>query len=98
MTCHTELDNKMVYKLLRALFGKSSVFNVSLNVYIKERAYSAERHSCPVLLLDRCKVSKVGPLNSFFCVLCRLTDVISVHSRHLLCVLKECYLLEKLLS
>ena len=98
MSCATQFHYEIVYKLLRLFFCKNASFHITLNVNIKEGRCSAERHCRTVLLLYRCKVRKVCPLDSFSRILCGHTDVIAVHSRHFLHLLQEVYLLEKLLG
>ena len=89
---HTAFHYQMVDQLLSLFLGQDSFFNISFNVDVKESRYTANAHCSTVLSLDCCKISEVQPLNSLFCVLSRLGNVIAVRLCHNFHFLKCFYL------
>ena len=72
VSCHPQLENEVVHKLLNSALGVGSVCKVTFCVYVYKCRRSAERHCGAVFFLDSGKVSEVGPLNGLPYVLCRL--------------------------
>ena len=97
---HTEFHYHVVNKLLCLFLCKGSVLKVSLNIDIKECGDTSNTHCSTVLSLDRCKISKVQPLECFFCVLSRLRNIKAIDLSHFFHLLQSadlvCDLLTKL--
>ena len=83
----------MVDKFLCFILCKNTGIHIPLNINIKECRYTADAHCCTVLCLDSCKISKIKPLNSFFCIGSRSGNIISVDLSHLFHSLKSLDLL-----
>ncbi len=90
----------MVNKLLCLFLCKSSVLKVSLNIDIKECGDTSNTHCSSVLSFDRCKISKVQPLECFLCILSRLGNIKAIDLSHFFHLLQStdliCNLLTKL--
>ncbi len=61
---NAQLHDHLVNKLLRLLLCERAVLQVALNEDVKERAHTAQRHGGTILVLNRTKVAKIGPLHS----------------------------------
>ena len=82
----------MIDQLLCLFLSDGSIFQISLNINIKESGYTANTHSCSVLGLYSCQISKIQPLNCFFCSFCRFGNIVSIDFSHLL-HLSKCLIL-----
>ena len=80
---HAEFHNHMVDQLLCLFFSQGAVLKITLDVDVEESRNTANAHCCAVLSLDRSEVSEIQPLNSLFCILCRLGNVVAVGLGHL---------------
>ena len=89
---HTKLHYEMIDQLLCLFLSDGSIFQISLNINIKESGYTANTHSCSVLGLYSCQISKIQPLNCFFCSFCRFGNIVSIDFSHLL-HLSKCLIL-----
>ena len=69
---HTEFHCHMVDEFLCFFLCQNAVFQISLNVNIKEGRYTSNTHGCTILCLNSCKVSEVYPLNCLFRIFSRL--------------------------
>ena len=79
---HTEFHNQMIDQLLCFCLCQCAIFQISFNIDIQERRDSSHAHRCTILCLNRCQVAKIQPLYCFFCILCRLGNIISISSCH----------------
>ena len=95
---HTEFHRHVIDELLRFAFRDHAVFQVALDVDVKERRDTAHGHRCAVLCLDRCQISEVQPLERLVRILRRLADVIAVDGGHFLHALERLDLLSELFA
>ena len=79
----------MVDQLLCLCLGEHTIFKVTLNVNIKESGDTADTHCSTVLGLNCGQISEVQPLNSLFCGLSRLGDIVAVRLSHNLHILQS---------
>ena len=90
---HPAFHDEMVDQLLCLCLCDRSVLQISLNINIEERRYTADAHRCPVLCLDRSEISKVQPLHCLMCIFRRLGNIIAVNRSHFLHLSKRTDLL-----
>ena len=74
----------MVDELLGLFLSEAAIFQISLNIDVKEGRHTANTHGCTVLGFHSCQISKVQPLYCFFCILGRLGNIKAVDLSHLL--------------
>ena len=86
---HTEFHYQMVDQLLCLSLGKGTVLKVTLNVNIKEGRDTANAHCSTVLGFNCGQISEVQPLNSLFCGLSRLGNIVAVRLSHNLHILQS---------
>ncbi len=83
-TNHTKLHYKLIHHFLYFFLGNQPIFQISLIIDVQERADSSKTHCRAILLLDRAKICKIGPLGCFQGVFRRLADIIAIGGRHFL--------------
>ena len=79
---HAQFHDQVVNHFLRFAFGDDAVFQVALDVDVKEGGDAAKAHRSAVLRFDGGEVGEVGPLYGFFGVGGRAGDVIAVAGGH----------------
>ena len=95
---HTAFHYQMVDQLLSFFLGQDTFFDISFDVDVEESRYTANAHCSTILGLDCCKISKVQPLNSLFCIFSRLGNVVAIRLCHNFHFLKCFYLICDLFS
>ena len=58
----------MIPKLLRAYFVEGAFVEIAFNVNVEKTRDPANRHRCPISLLDSAKVRQICPLHRLTCV------------------------------
>ncbi|CQF64883.1 Uncharacterised protein [Salmonella enterica subsp. enterica serovar Typhimurium str. DT104] len=97
-THHADLHDEMVDQFLRLLLCQKARVEIALNVDIKERGGSSQRHCTAILRFYRRQISEVEPLYRFLRVPRRAGDIVAVFRRHLLHLQQRATMLRQLLT
>ena len=72
----------MVNQFLCFCLCQDAFFQVTLNINIEECRNTSYTHGSTILCLNSSQITKVKPLNSFFCIFCRTWNVIAINLSH----------------
>ena len=69
---YAKLLDQLIPELLSLAFVQNSLLKIPFDVDVEEARYPADGHCCPVRLLDRPQIGKVGPLECLLSIASRL--------------------------